>query len=78
MMESKYKIGDKVKLLEDSYGYHKNDIATIISINNSYEYEYVVYVPNRNSISDYNPYVIFHESNLEPYNRLEKLNRILD
>ena len=72
----KYKVGDKVKLLEDSYGYYKNDIATIIDIFN--DVIYIVYVPNRKSESGYCPNVAYMETLLEKYTRLEKLNRILD
>ena len=77
-MNNKYKIGDKVKLLESSYGYYEGDIATIIEQSLANDNFYIIYVPNRKSESGLTPYVAYKYDMLEPYNRLEKLNRILD
>ena len=49
-----FKVGDKVKLLDDLFGYKQGDIATIIRITKE---GCVVEVKGRESLSSLKPYV---------------------
>lgn len=61
MTQQTFKVGDLVVLLENNYGYRKDDIASIIEVDGDF---LIVFVKGRKSESLYNPNVAYLKSSI--------------
>ncbi len=62
---AQFKVGDKVRIKQDHYGYLKGDIGTVEVVNGPTVIH--VLVPNRVSTSNLKPKVSFVDTMLEQY-----------